>query len=298
MMVLVVPVMAEQTEPVGALVGCIIFLDAGHGNGADNVFMGYSEGQTMLRLALMIKPLLEEHGATVILTRPTEANVSLPMRVATINLLSLEVLGETRQQELYFTSEYYKINYLEAQILEIERLMDAMQKIINDYERYAPIYFNFPFDWSFSRKIHPDLERIFELQTAPEVRDSFLVISLHSNATSTPINTATNGADIFIMTESVARDRNYFAYYTNEDRSRYFANILLDNIHEIGIQRRGVQEDNWFMIREHNLPGALAENGFHTNPQDRALLSCNYFLQRLALAYEDAIIRYFEGHFY
>jgi len=235
----------------------------------------------MLQLSHEIKPLLEAQGATVLLTRPTAADVPIPVRVAKINLLSLEVLRDARLQ-----------NNPDYDIQEINRLMGIMQRVIGDYERYAPVYFNFPFDWSFRRRIHPDLARIFELQNDPAVRDIFLVISLHTNATS-PMNTATNGADVYIMTGDVARNRNYFAHYSNEERSRYFANILLDNIHEIGINRREIKGDNWFLIREHNLAGALVENGFHTNPHDRNLLSSNEFLQRLAVAYEDAIIRYF-----
>jgi N-acetylmuramoyl-L-alanine amidase len=77
------------------------------------------------------------------------------------------------------------------------------------------------------------------------------------------------------------------------EKTYLFANILLDDIQELGINRRGVRPGNWFVIREHNLPGVLVENGFHTNPYDRALLSSNYFLQSLAVVYRDAVMRYF-----
>ena len=271
-------------DPATALNGRIIVLDAGHGHGNSPGFAGYVEHVAMLQLSHNIRPLLEARGATVILTRPTASDVPLPVRAATINLISLEVLRDARRQH----NPGYDVQ-------EIDRLMNIMEKIIGDYATYAPIYFNFPFDTYHTRSIHPDLQRIFELQTDPAVRDRFLVISLHSNATPRPINTSIHGADAYIMTSLMARDRNYFAYYANEARSRYFSNILLDNIHELGIARRGVWGGNWFMIREHNLPGALVENGFHTNDHDRELLSCNEFLQRLAVAYENAIVGYFVG---
>jgi len=48
-------------------------------------------------------------------------------------------------------------------------------------------------------------------------------------------------------------------------------------------------------MREHNVPAVLVENGFHTNAQDRAKLSDDAFLGRLAKAYTDTIVDYFAG---
>jgi len=231
----------------------------------------------MLALALKIQPLLEARGATVFLTRPTEANLHLAERAAKTNLISLEAMLHSPYHHHY----------------EVTKLMAIMENIINDFEKYAPIYFNFPFDWSFTREIHPDLERIFQLQAHPLIKDNFLFISLHSNATASPINPNISGADVYHMTHHYWRNQNYFTNYANEDRNNLFGQMLLDNIHALGISRREVKPGNWFVIREHNLPGVLVENGFHTNPGDRALLSSPGFLEELALAYEDAIVRYF-----
>jgi N-acetylmuramoyl-L-alanine amidase len=49
------------------------------------------------------------------------------------------------------------------------------------------------------------------------------------------------------------------------------------------------------MVREHNVPGILAENGYHTNARDRANLQSDHYLDRLALAYLNAITLYFDG---
>ena len=268
------------TNIIRPLTGRTIILDAGHGLGSDNVFMGYSEQATMLRLAHMIRPLLTEQGATVFMTRDTQTNVALPVRAARINLFALETLCQS--------SPYYETT-------EIDRLMGIMQKIIADYEAYAPTYFNFPFDWSFQRPIHPDLQRIFELQANPIIRDNFLMISLHTNATRLPINPNIDGADIYRMTNDLDRSENYFANYAGVNRTYLFADMLLYGIHDIGINRNEIKPGNWFVIREHNLPGVLVENGFHTSHRDRALLSSDQFLQRLALVYRDAILQYFEA---
>ena len=50
---------------------------------------------------------------------------------------------------------------------------------------------------------------------------------------------------------------------------------------------------NLMVLREVNVPAVLVENGFHTNPQDRALLSDPNFRQSLAVAYRNAIVEYF-----
>ena len=281
------------TNIIRPLDGRIIILDAGHGLGSDNIFEGYSEQATMLKLAHLLRPLLEEQGATVFLTRETEANVTLPERAAKINLLSLETLRQNRLNDLYIAQEYNR-QAIENEIEEIDELIGIMQRIINDYYKYAPTYFNFPFDWSFQRHIHPDLQRIFEFQADSEIQSTFLMISLHSNATRRPINSNINGVDIYRMTNDLINSANYFADYASTEKTYLFSNILLDSIQEVGISPRGINAGNWFVIREHNLPGVLVENGFHTNPHDRALLSCDYFIYRLAEAYADAIMRYFE----
>jgi hypothetical protein len=59
------------------------------------------------------------------------------------------------------------------------------------------------------------------------------------------------------------------------------------------VRKRGVSVENYFMIREHNVPGILVENGFHTNARDRANLQNDAFLDGLAVAYLDAIVEYF-----
>jgi len=169
-----------------------------------------------------------------------------------------------------------------------------MEKIIDDFREYGTIYMNFPFDTRRETRIHPYLEYIFELQAHEIFAYNWLGISLHSNATGRPTNTAIHGADAYFMQNSNHRSEYYFANYSHENNMQIFADIVLDNIDEIGISRRYIRPSNFLITREVNIPMILIENGFHTNPYDRALLSCDDFLQKLAAAYFDAIIRYFE----
>ncbi|MDF2636093.1 MAG: N-acetylmuramoyl-L-alanine amidase [Pelosinus sp.] len=62
------------------LLGKIICLDAGHG-GSDTGAIGPSgsmEKDNTLAIALLLRDILESNGATVVLTRETDRNVSLP----------------------------------------------------------------------------------------------------------------------------------------------------------------------------------------------------------------------------
>lgn len=349
-------------DDVPALYGRTIILDPGHGAGADNVFMGYSEGNAMFALAEHLKPLLQAQGANVLLTRPDLYNVHLTLRAAYMNLWSLEafakcpyameaaysIIMQSRRdiKELiynrafyvycdgycnyYFYDGYYYVYYegygyyriyyigyfrpddfeyclptlnkpwdydppaIYCIFAELDRLKNAMRRIIYDFSTYAHVYFNFPFDSSRQRLIHPDLHHIFALQAHPSISSNFFAISLHSNATGRPINTRIHGADVYIMQNDNPNSQSYFASYTATEKTYAFADILLDKIDELGISRRAIKPGNFFIIRETNLPMALVENGFHTNPHDRSLLSNDAFLYRLAHAYVDALSQIFK----
>jgi len=261
----------------GTLAGRTVILDAGHGLGSSNVYEGYDEQVAMLKLALKIKPLLESSGAKVLLTRPDEKNVSVYARTAKINIWALQAVKAARPGEAG----------------EIDRLIKIMQSIIDDPETNAAIYMNYPFDYEYQRKIHPDLKKVFEYEGHAAVRDNFLMVSLHSNATGTPINTSVNGANAFYMANSHECIANYYTGYSYEKQNKNIAHKILDNLAKIGINKRGAEDACYVMVREHNIPAVLVENGFHTNAADRAKLLDDKFLDKLAAAYADAILDYF-----
>jgi N-acetylmuramoyl-L-alanine amidase len=285
----------------------VIILDPGHAIDTTNKYAGYGEQVTMLKLAQKIKPLLESRGATVYLTRETYEPVLLAGRAAKINIWSLEAIKDARQPELTedddigIERDIAEVDdsvikgeggdFFDENIDEIDTLLQIMQSIVDDPKKNGEIYMNTPF--TSERGIHPDLERVFKLQGDSGIGDRFLVVSLHSNATRAPINSSVNGASVFHISSSHRNTSNYYTGYSFTEQSRRFGSILLDHIEAAGIRKRNLAIENYFMIREHNLPGVLVENGFHTNDKDREKLSDDTFLDNLALAYLDAITVYF-----
>jgi N-acetylmuramoyl-L-alanine amidase len=119
------------------------------------------------------------------------------------------------------------------------------------------------------------------------------MISLHSNAPPNPIDTSINGADAFFISNNLRVSRSYFGNYTSVNYSAYFAERIIENIDTLGIRRGNAFGTNLFILRETNVPAVLVENGFHTNPEDRAKLLCDDFLEKLADVYFETIIGYF-----
>ena len=290
---------SSQTEELKSLHGKVVILDPGHGYGNTNVFEGYDEHVRMLLLAHKIKPLLEEAGATVYMTRPTEEDVLLPVRAAITNRAALFAVRQYLRYDLIELAHYdddeklQVAQNLQRDILEVDRLLGMLDRIIDDPETYGRIYMNFPFDRNHEREIHPDLQRVFEFQDDYRIRNRFLFISLHSNAPPNPIDTSINGADAFFISNNLRISRSYFGNYTSVNQSAYFAERIIENIDTIGIRRGNAFGTNLFVIRETNIPAVLVENGFHTNPEDRAKLLCDDFLEQLAVVYLETITEYF-----
>ena len=284
LVILFIPIRAYA----GQLAGRTIILDPGHGEGNSPRYGAYVEHIAMLGLAREIRPLLEAHGATVVLVRDGFPNVHIAARAAIINKVSLEALLNERIE--IFNEHQFPETY--AEIREINRLIAIMQRIIRAPGVYAPIYFNYPFDREFQTTVHPDLHRIFMWQTHRTVSHNFLMISLHSNANRNP---NVNGAIVYHTTNCHHNGRTYFAGYTTYIKTGIFANYLLGNISRIGMARarNTAWPGNFLVLRENNLPSVLVENGYHTNPNDRAMLMCSIFMTNLAHAYVNAIIDYF-----
>jgi len=269
-------------KPPGSLSlsGKVIILDPGHGTAGSPGIAGYNEAVAMLDLARRLKPLLEAQGAKVILTRDSETNIPISVRCAKINIEALKAVRATRTKS--------------SELAEIDKLIKVMQSIISNPGVNGPRLMNLdPFN--AARQIHPDLRRIFEITNNSVVRNNFLVISLHSNATGSG-SSSVNGADVFYVDPAAhANTRTYYQGFSYTGQSKSFGNILLKHIQTTGIARRsnGLRAENLAMIREINVPAVLAENGFHTNPSDRSLLSSPSYRQSLATAYRNAVLDYF-----
>jgi len=260
----------------------VVVLDAGHGTVGSPGWNGYSEAVAMLDLARRLRPLLEAEGITVKMTRNNEINIPLPDRCAMINIWALEMVRDTRRNP--------------TEIAEINRLIGVMESIIGNPARAHELMNVNPF--YAARTIHPELRRVFEITSDSVIRENFLVISLHSNATTAPVNTAIRGSEAYFIDPSAhANTRAYFTGFAFTNESREFGNIILNQIAIAGIPRRagGLRAANYAIIREINVPAVLVENGFHTNAEDRALLSNPAWRQTLATHYVTAILQYFSA---
>jgi len=289
------------------LEGRVVILDPGHYALKTNVYKGYDEQVAMLSLALKIKPLLEKSGATVLLTRSDGSTVTLAQRAAMVNVWSLEALYRKRiddyrknfdtnfsfEDAMALESADYDLlsedtKTLIAELKEIQSLINVMRSIIDDAD--APNYMNDPY--CPDRTMQPLLARIFEIQEQGNayLTEHYIFISLHSNGTPEPIDESKYGANVFYVSNS---NQKYARKYACEKTNMVFGDILLEQIEKTGIANKGLMEANFYVIREHNIPGVLAENGFHTNDADREKLLSEDYLQSLAVSYHDAIQKYF-----
>jgi N-acetylmuramoyl-L-alanine amidase len=255
-----------------ALAGKTIFLDPGHGTSGSPGSGGYNEAVAMLALARRIRVLLQEHGATVILTRDHEVNTPLSVRSARINIHTLEVIRSTHTNP--------------TEVAEINRLISQMQSIVNSNGANENAFMNIN-PHRATRVAHPDMQRIFAYQNNPVIRNNFLLISLHSNATQSGRDDGVRGAEVYYSDSNVGNLRTYFTGYSYAAESSRFGDRLLNNIASIGIPRRsnGLRAMDMAITRESNIPAVLAENGYHTSASDRMLLMDAGFMERLAQAY-------------
>lgn len=275
----------EQISPKeGLLEGKIILLDAGHGEGY-NTYLDYCEGDNMLLLARKITPLLEAEGATVVEIRPDVINISLSERSAIINKISLEFLLEKLVQERLYYNDNKEI------LEEITNLIAQMDKVIENPSLAGEV-FNSPY--SSQNPITDTLKSVFELQNmySDDFASRFLVISLHSNAASTE---KPSGALAFYEVFD-ANDGGTYKYYRDYgylEQEKAFSDIILDELEIFGFANAGTREENFHMLRENNMPTILVENGFHTNEQDREMLTGDENLNQIANAYYNTITKYY-----
>ncbi|MDR2590071.1 MAG: DUF4214 domain-containing protein [Oscillospiraceae bacterium] len=276
----------------GVLAGRVIFLDPGHGPATSPGSGNYVEHVRMYHLATEIKSRLEALGAKVHNTRYNgiNHNITLQSRSAWVNRTTLENIRDMPNN-----------THTSAQISEINELIGIMDRVYQNPETDARTYLNYPF--SASRVIHPSLQRVFEYQNHPLIRNNYMLISLHSNATASGSDGGVRGAEAYYISPSeFLNTRTYWPNYSFSTESRNLGDIILNHIHNVSlngqnIPRRGngLRPENLFIIREINIPAVLVENGFHTNATDRSLLMNDTYISMLADAYVSSIISYFDA---
>ncbi|MCM8899788.1 peptidoglycan-binding protein [Caldicoprobacter algeriensis] len=137
----------------GALTGKVIFVDAGHGGtdpGATKEHQGYGlvkEKDMVLDMALRLKRILEEAGATVILTRSDDRYYSLFYRSALVNthILQTELAAVKKDRDAAVEAKQVKeeqiskLEFAKANLPQYEVRLNELQgklELIEKYEEY------------------------------------------------------------------------------------------------------------------------------------------------------------------
>lgn len=122
-----------------------------------------------------------------------------------------------------------------------------------------------------------------DLQARSNMANSFgadLFLSIHNNAGGTA-----TGTETFYNSWDTASDLS---------RSSSFATLLqTEVVAHTGMRSRRVDAVGYYVIRWANMPSALIEVGFISNPADRAKLLSPWFRTRVAAGVADAVDRFF-----
>ena len=282
----------------GDLDGYTIILDAGHG-GRDSgcVFPfnnpEYNESDFTLRIALATKDELESRGATVYLTRSDDSWVSLYSRPAQTHLICMDIAKE--QGILPFTPE------------REQELRALLQETIDINESTAA---SGGMGIMIGSGFGEDLLELVEMEYQ---LDRVLFLSIHLNSNE-PRNL--HGTQVYYVTdesviESEHRQMRENAEFKRSDfplREDYYGrrnddNELLasclyenivGNIPEFETNARPTVQDNFAVIREHGLVGALIEVAYLSDDHDREMLLSDDVVKTIAGSIGDGAKLYFQ----
>lgn len=291
------------------LKGKTVFLDAGHGKGSGGAYALYKEHRHMLLYANAVKACLERSGATVVMTRNTAEDVDNYARSAMINARTMGILlafEEAERESLAAELALQPTNTLpdndiaktqalleqkDNTVAELKELIAAMESVI-EQPKLAGKYFLCPYSTANGRPVSPELERIFEYQKDERLKD-VIFISLHSNATG-DLNArthGTNGTVAYYMDNAMNT-----AYYTGyqEEKNALLSRLLLSYVAAGGnFKEKALLVNDFYMVRETNIPSALVEIAFHTNTGDRLKLTSPLTRLQVARGVVRAVREYF-----
>ncbi|MCL2695399.1 MAG: N-acetylmuramoyl-L-alanine amidase [Clostridiales bacterium] len=301
----VTPSPSPTPTPALPLSGKTIILDPGHGRHetladrwrggsydwtleTDPKYEGgthYHEADRVLDFALEARKQLQAQGATVIMTRSGLNHVGSYSRMSRVNITAMEhMLAQTE-------------NPLPALIKEVEDYTAIMNSIIPEAGEHngpiAQVYYNTPY--SSTQTIHPTTKRIFDMTNQVE---NLIFISIHTNARgsgSHPPPTDVNGVETYyIHNASDAYNKNYYLGYRAAENKKLADLLLTHTATETGFAKRSSAPQDYFMIREHNVPGALIEIGYHNNWSDYLRLMDESMPDKVAKAIVKAALAYFK----
>ncbi|MBP5187271.1 MAG: N-acetylmuramoyl-L-alanine amidase [Clostridiales bacterium] len=279
------------------LSGYTIILDPGHG-GRDTgcVFPfdnpQYNECDFNLRIAKRVEQELASRGATVHMLRTDNSWVSLYNRLAQTHLICLDIAQE--QGILPFPEE------------RADELRDLLwQSIYINEDTVASGGMGI----MVGSGVGEDLNELFEMEYKLE---KVLFLSIHLNSSETR---TLHGNQIFYVTddsiiESERRQMNENSEFQRSDfpiREEYYGrhnedNYLLGcclydnivgNIPAFETNGTPVKADNYAVLREHGLTGALIEVAYLSDDNDREMLQQDQVVDQLAYSISDGVKMYF-----
>lgn len=288
------PVPTATPKPTGPLADKVVFLDPGHGINpyTGNCYGHYSaenycESATTLAIATYCKAELESLGATVVMTRANADMVGNMQRMTIVNNYAIGLLlGNTSDSDTQ-TFLYH--------------MQSVMNLIYDEYDAYkntagstAGTYFNTPYDET--TVANEETARLFDMERS-SLLDNCVFISIHTNAPAQnddgTYSTSINGIRVYCN-----QNKRYAKYYSNyrAEQNLRLANALLNTVYQyvdISNSQASPKDQDYFMMREHNIAAALIEVGFHTNAHDRAVLQSEEGQRGAAKGIAQAIVVYF-----
>ncbi len=127
--------------------------------------------------------------------------------------------------------------------------------------------------------------------------EAILYVSVHVNAS---LDKSASGYEVWYLTPGYRRqviekngveDESLFSIMNSMMEEEYttesilIAKFIIDGINaQVGSlsSSRGVKAEEWFVVKNSNMPSVLIETGFLTNPKEAALLADDKYLQKLS----------------
>lgn len=287
-----------SSDTAKPLYGKVIILDPGHG-GSDSGCIYPAANPTLyesrinLLIAQKTKAYLEAQGATVILLRTDDSWISLYRRVSLAHLYCLQY------------ADQLGINTIDTEDKDrlISELIDSI--VVN-----SDTADNGGMGIMAGTGVGSELSLLMDMES--NLTD-VMYLSIHTNSNE---YTSLHGTQVYYVTddsiiaseEDLPTEEPEYAndpsfplrdeyYGRNGDRNALLAEILYDAITASAPQMETNAEstwsDNYAVLREHNLTGALIEVGFLSNKTDRANLSDADTLDQIAAGIADGCVNFF-----
>jgi len=283
------------------LSGKLILLDPGHG-GQDSGCVypatdpAYIESTINLGIAEKTKSALEDLGATVVLLRSDNAWISLYNRISKAHLYSIQYADQMGIDTLSDTDKARLIDELSDTISINSDAVDSGGMGI-----------------MAGTGVGADLSLLMDLESN---LDDVLYLSIHINSNQysdlhgTQIYYVTDDSVIKSEENTIANDSTLVnnpdfpirdPYYGRDSgRNAALAECLYQSIMssapEMETNAVSTNEDNYAVLREHNLTGALIEVGFITNKSDRGYLSDDRVTDTISQGIADGCVNFFSAN--